>query len=141
MRPNDRFVAFSLVLYSVHNRLTLLHKYTSTKRWPEFTRVDSTSRDKMTCNTTCVEDNSRYPTGLSANYSLTQFTCILFLFLEYICFSVYLFVFPMSFFYQHHNTVIIFNHSHSEYYGNNRNCHLESFHPYIETSMISWTLV
>ena len=60
--------------------------------WPEFTRVDPDPRDTITCNTTCVMDNSRYPTGLSANYCLTQFTCILFLSLEYFFFYLPFFV-------------------------------------------------
>ena len=63
----------------------------------EFTRVNPDPHDTITCNTTCVVNNSRYPTELSANYCLTQFTCILFLLLEYICFSIYLFVFPRVF--------------------------------------------
>ena len=56
------------VLYSLHNGLTLLHKYTSMERWQGFTRVDPNPRDTITFNTTCVVDNSRYPTGLSASY-------------------------------------------------------------------------
>ena len=95
-----------LMLYSQHNGLILLHKYTSTEHWPEFPRVNPDSRDTITCNTTCIVDNSRYLTGLSANYCRTQFTCIWFLLLEYICFSIYLFEFPMSFFCQHHNTLL-----------------------------------
>ena len=35
-----------------------------------------------------------------------KFTCILFLLLEYICFSIYLFVFPVSFFCQHHDNKV-----------------------------------
>ena len=91
------------VLYSLHNELILLHKYMSTEPWPEFTRVEPDPRDTITWDTICFVDNSRYLTGLSNNYSLTQFTCILFLLLEYIHFSINLFVFPMSFFCQHHN--------------------------------------
>ena len=51
--------------------------------------------------------DSRYPTGLCfllTNHCLTRFPCILFLLLEYICFSINLFVFPGSFFCQHHNS-------------------------------------
>ena len=33
-----------------------------------------------------------------------MYLCILFLLLEYICFSIKPFVFPVSFFCQHHNT-------------------------------------
>ena len=55
----------------------------------EFTRVDPNPRDTVTWDTTCVVDNSRYPTGLSAKYCLTWFTCILFLLLEYIYFPIY----------------------------------------------------
>ena len=77
------------VLYSLHNELTLFHKYTSTERQREITRVDPNPRDTITWDTTSVVGNSRYPNGLSANYSLIQFTCILFLLLEYICFSIY----------------------------------------------------
>ena len=78
------------LLYSLHIGLTLLHKYMSTECWPEFTRVDPDPCDTITCNTTCVVDNSRYPTGLSANYCLTPFTCILFQLLEYVFLSTFL---------------------------------------------------
>ena len=63
--------------------------------------VDPDPRDTITCNTTCVVGNSRYSSGLSANYCLTQFTCLLLLLLEYM-FFIYLFMFPVSFFDQHH---------------------------------------
>ena len=36
-------------------------------------------------------------------YCLIQFVCILFLLVEYICFSIYFFVFLVFFFCQHHN--------------------------------------
>ena len=62
-KKSERFL-----LYSLHNGLTLLHKYTSTERWPEFTRVDPKARDTITWDTTSVVDNSRYPTGLPPSY-------------------------------------------------------------------------
>ena len=63
----------------------------------------------ITCDTTCVVDGWSLPhwtlSFLLTNYCLTRFTCILFLLLEYICFSIKLFVLPMSFFCQHHNRI------------------------------------
>ena len=54
------------------------------------------------CDTTCLVDGKSLPdwtlSFVLTNYCLTRFTCILFLLLEYICFSINLFVFPMSFF-------------------------------------------
>ena len=96
--------SFGIMLYSLHNSLTLLYKYMSTERWPEFTRVDPNPCDTIKWDTNCIVDNSHYLTGLSANYCLTQFTCICFGYLN-ICFSIYFFVFPVSFFCQHYNTV------------------------------------
>ena len=98
----SRILRYKL-LFSLNNGLTLLHKYTSTELWPEFTRVDPNPRGTTTWDSTSVVDNSHYPTGLSANYCLIKFTCILFLLLN-ICFSIYLFVFTVFFFCQHHNT-------------------------------------
>ena len=73
-------------------------------------------RDTITCDTTCVEDRQSLPhwtlSFLLTNYCLTKFTCILFLLLEYICFSINIFVFSVSFFRQNHNSkaaVIQFN--------------------------------
>ena len=73
-------------LYSPHIGLALLRKYTSMEHWREFTRVNPDPLDTIMCNATCIVDNSRYPTELSANYCLTRFTCILFLLLEYMFF-------------------------------------------------------
>ena len=47
------------------------------------------------CDTICIVDRESRPhwtlSFLSTNYCLTRFTCILFLLLEYICFSINLF--------------------------------------------------
>ena len=91
-------------MYFLHNGLALLHKYTSTRASDgEFTN----QHDTITCDTICIVDGYSLPhwtlSFLSTNYCLTRFTCILFLLLEYICFSIKPFVFPVSFFGQHHN--------------------------------------
>ena len=88
-------ISFEKLLYSLHNGLALLHKYTSTRASD---RERTNQRDIITCDTICVVDSK-----LSINYCLTRFTCILFLLLKYICFSIKPFVFPVSFFSQHHN--------------------------------------
>ena len=66
--------------------------------------------DTITCDTICIGDGQLLPhwtlNFLSTNYCLTRFTCIFFLLLEYICFSINFFVFPGSFFYQHHKIYI-----------------------------------
>ena len=105
-QAKNKKLFYIYMLYSLHDRIILLHKYMSTEHWLEFTRVIQT-HVTIRCDTICVVDNSRYPTGLSAHYCLIQFTCILFLLLEYICFSIYLFVFPVSFFCLHHNNIYL----------------------------------
>ena len=78
--------------------LALLHKYMSTRASEVFTN----QRDTITCDTICVVDGLSLPhwtfSFLSTNYCLTRFTCILFLLLEYICFSINPFCVPRVFF-------------------------------------------
>ena len=85
------WVLLLILLYSLHNGLTLLHKYMS-RRVPEFT---------ITCDTICLVNGESLPhwtlSFLSTNYCLTLFACTLFLLLEYICFSINLLVFPHVF--------------------------------------------
>ena len=95
------------LLYSLHNGLALLHKYTSTTASEE---ECTNQRDTIMCDTICVVDGQSLPhwtlSFQSTNYYLTRLTCILFLLLEYICFSIKLFVFSVFFFGQHHDSVL-----------------------------------
>ena len=71
----------------------------SSRIWTRVAVFISNDNTHYTTGTsTCVVNNSHYPTGLSSNCCLTEFTRILFLLLEYIRFSIYLFEFPVSFF-------------------------------------------
>ena len=68
-------------IYSLHNELDLLHKYTST-------RASDRVQQSVWHNHVWYYLHSYYPLGfLPTNYCLTRVTCIVFLLLEYMFFN------------------------------------------------------
>ena len=97
------------MLYSVHNELVLLHKYRFTKHQRELNKTHVTQSRVIPLE---LWMDSRVPhwtlSFLLTNYCLTRFPCIFFLLLEYICFSINLLEFPVSFFFASITTIYIY---------------------------------
>ena len=76
---------------------------------PERQTDFTNQRDTITCDTICGVDRYSLPhwtlSFLSTNYCLTRFTCIFFFYVNIYVFLSAFFVVPVSFFWQHHNTL------------------------------------